>query len=70
MKCDLLIAVGMRFDDRVTGDPNTYASQAKIIHLDIDPAEINKNINVDVPVIGDCKESLKLIIKKIQNKIT
>ena len=67
-ECDLLIAVGMRFDDRVTGDPNTYASQAKIIHLDIDPAEINKNINVDVPVIGDCKESLKLITKKIQNK--
>ena len=48
----------------------TYASQAKIIHLDIDPAEINKNINVDVPVIGDCKESLKLITKKIQNKTT
>ena len=67
-ECDLLIAVGMKFDDRVTGDPNTYASQAKIIHLDIDPAEINKNINVDVPVIGDCKESLKLITKKIQNK--
>jgi len=68
-ECDLLIAVGMRFDDRVTGDPKTYASQAKIIHLDIDPAEINKNINVDVPVIGDCKESLKLITKKIQKKI-
>ena len=67
-ECDLLIAIGMRFDDRVTGDPNTYASQAKIIHLDIDPAEINKNINADVPVIGDCKESLKLITKKIQNK--
>ena len=67
-ECDLLIAVGMRFDDRVTGDPNTYASQAKIIHLDIDPAEINKNIIVDVPVIGDCKESLKLITKKIINK--
>ena len=68
-ECDLLIAVGMRFDDRVTGDPKTYASQAKIIHLDIDPAEINKNINVDVPVIGDCKESLNLITKKIQKKI-
>ena len=67
-ECDLLIAVGMRFDDRVTGDPNTYASQAKIIHLDIDPAEINKNIIVDVPVIGNCKESLKLITKKIINK--
>ena len=67
-KCDLLIAIGMRFDDRVTGDPKTYASQAKIIHLDIDPAEINKNIITDVPVIGDCKESLKLITKKIEMK--
>ena len=67
-KCDLLIAVGMRFDDRVTGDPKTYASQAKIIHLDIDPAEINKNIIVDVPVIGDCKDSLKLITSKIEKK--
>ena len=67
-KCDLLIAIGMRFDDRVTGDPKTYASQAKIIHLDIDPAEINKNIITDVPVIGDCKESLKLITKKIEKK--
>ena len=67
-KCDLLIAVGMRFDDRVTGDPKTYASQAKIIHLDIDPAEINKNINADVPVIGDCKETLRLLTDKIQNK--
>ena len=67
-KCDLLIAVGMRFDDRVTGDPKTYASQAKIIHLDIDPAEINNNINEDVPVIGDCKETLRLLTDKIQNK--
>ena len=67
-KCDLLIAVGMRFDDRVTGDPKTYASQAKIIHLDIDPAEINKNINADVPVIGNCKETLRLLTDKIQNK--
>ena len=67
-ECDLLIAIGMRFDDRVTGDPKTYAKQAKIIHLDIDPAEINKNIKVEVPIIGDCKESLKLITKKIQKK--
>ena len=68
-KCDLLIAVGMRFDDRVTGDPKTYASQAKIIHLDIDPAEINKNIIADVPVIGDCKDSLKQITNKIEEMI-
>ena len=67
-KCDLLIAIGMRFDDRVTGDPKTYASQAKIIHLDIDPAEINKNIIADVPVIGDCKDSLKLITNKTEKK--
>ena len=67
-ECDLLIAIGMRFDDRVTGDPKTYAKQAKIIHLDIDPAEINKNIKVEVPIIGDCKESLKLITKKIEKK--
>ena len=67
-ECDLLIAIGMRFDDRVTGDPKTYAKQAKIIHLDIDPAEINKNIKVEVPIIGDCKESIKLITEKIQKK--
>ncbi len=67
-KCDLLIAIGMRFDDRVTGDPKTYANQAKIIHLDIDPAEINKNIKVEVPIIGDCKESLKLITEKIEKR--
>ena len=57
-KCDLLIAVGMRFDDRVTGDPSSYASQAKVIHLEIDPAEVDKNIKVDVPVIGNCKDCL------------
>ena len=67
-ECDLLVAIGMRFDDRVTGDPKTYANQAKIIHLDIDPAEINKNIKVEVPIIGDCKESLKLIIEKIEKR--
>ena len=67
-ECDLLVAIGMRFDDRVTGDPKTYANQAKIIHLDIDPAEINKNIKVEVPIIGDCKESSKLITEKIQKK--
>ena len=55
-ECDLLIAVGMRFDDRVTGNLETYAKQAKIIHFEIDPAEINKNVMVDVPVLGDCKK--------------
>ena len=67
-QCDLLIAIGMRFDDRVTGDTNTYAKQAKIIHLDIDPAEIDKNIKVDVPVLGDCKESLAMLSKNIKTK--
>ena len=67
-ECDLLVAIGMRFDDRVTGDPKTYANQANIIHLDIDPAEINKNIKVEVPIIGDCKESLKLITEKIERR--
>ena len=67
-ECDLLVAIGMRFDDRVTGDPKTYANQAKIIHLDIVPAEINKNIKVEVPIIGDCKESLKLITEKIEKR--
>ncbi|MCR5078057.1 MAG: biosynthetic-type acetolactate synthase large subunit [Prevotella sp.] len=57
-ECDVLIAIGMRFSDRVTGNLRTYAKQAKVIHLDIDPAEIDKNVPTDVAVIGDCKESL------------
>ena len=60
-KCDVLIAVGMRFDDRVTGNVQTYARQAKIIHFDIDPAEIDKNIRTDVAVLGDCKQTLPLV---------
>ena len=65
-ECDVLIAVGMRFDDRVTGNVNTYARQAKIIHMDIDPAEINKNIKIDVPVLGDCKETLAELTKLVR----
>ena len=57
-KCDVLIAVGMRFDDRVTGNLATYAKQAKVIHFDIDPAEVNKNVHADIAVLGDCKETL------------
>ncbi len=57
-QCDLLIAVGMRFDDRVTGNLKTYAKQAKIIHFDIDPSEIDKNVKVDLAVLGDCKQTL------------
>ena len=67
-QCDLLIAIGMRFDDRVTGDTKSYAKQAKIIHLEIDPAEIDKNIKVDVPVIGNCKDSLRMLSKNIKTK--
>ncbi len=60
-KCDVLIAVGMRFDDRVTGNLATYAKQAKVIHFDIDPAEIDKNVKTDVAVLGDCKETLAAV---------
>ncbi len=62
-KCDVLVAVGMRFDDRVTGRLDTYAKQAKIIHFDIDPAEINKNVKVDLAVLGDCKETLAAVTR-------
>ena len=60
-ECDLLIAVGMRFDDRITGKLSTYAKQARKIHFDIDPSEINKNVSVDVAVLGDCKETLPAV---------
>lgn len=60
-ECDVLIAIGMRFDDRVTGRLDKYAKQAKVIHLDIDPAEIDKNVKTTVPVWGDCKETLPLL---------
>ena len=62
-QCDVLIAIGMRFSDRVTGRLDTYAKQAKIIHLDIDPAEIDKNVRTDVAVVGDCKMSLPAITR-------
>ncbi len=60
-QCDVLIAIGMRFDDRVTGNLNSYAKQAKIIHLEIDPAEVNKNVEVDVAVLGDVKKTIPLL---------
>ena len=66
-QCDLLIAVGMRFSDRVTGNVATYAKQAKIIHIDIDHAEINKNVAVDVPIVGDCKEVLPMLTDLVNN---
>ena len=61
-ECDVLIAIGMRFDDRVTGDLNTYAKQAKIIHFEIDPAEVDKNVKTDIAVLGDVKETLAAIM--------
>ncbi len=64
-ECDVLVAVGMRFDDRVTGRLDKYARQAAIIHLDIDPAEIDKNVKTTVPVWGNCKETLPLLTKGI-----
>lgn len=64
-ECDVLIAIGMRFDDRVTGRLDKYAKQAKIIHLDIDPSEIDKNVKADVGVWGDCKETLPLLTSLI-----
>ncbi len=67
-ECDVLIAVGMRFDDRVTGRLDKYARQAKVIHLDIDPAEIDKNVKATVPVWGDCKETLPLLTQLIEEK--
>ena len=67
-ECDVLIAVGMRFDDRVTGKLETYAKQAKIIHLDIDPSEIGKNVAVDVAVLGNCKRTLALLTELIQQQ--
>jgi acetolactate synthase-1/2/3 large subunit len=67
-ECDVLIAVGMRFDDRVTGRLDRYAKQAKVIHLDIDPSEIDKNVKADVPVWGDCKESLPLITALLEKR--
>ncbi|WP_462356004.1 biosynthetic-type acetolactate synthase large subunit [Phocaeicola coprophilus] len=65
-ECDVLIAVGMRFDDRVTGKLETYARQAKVIHLDVDSSEISKNVAVDVPILGNCKRTLALLTELIQ----
>ncbi|WP_442588664.1 biosynthetic-type acetolactate synthase large subunit [Pedobacter sp. AW31-3R] len=67
-QCDVLIAIGMRFDDRVTGRLDKYAKQAKVVHLDIDPAEIDKNVKADVPVWGDCKATLPLLTSLIEEK--
>ena len=67
-ECDVLIAVGMRFDDRVTGDLKTYAKQAKVIHLDIDNSEIGKNVSVDVKVLGNAKHTLPRITELLETR--
>jgi acetolactate synthase-1/2/3 large subunit len=67
-ECDVLIAIGMRFDDRVTGNVSKYAKQAKVIHFEIDPSEINKIIHADIPVMGDAKESLEMLLPLIESK--
>ena len=68
-ECDVLIAIGMRFSDRVTGRLDRYAKQAKVIHLDIDPSEIDKNVKTDVAVVGDCKVSLPAITKYLNKGV-
>jgi acetolactate synthase-1/2/3 large subunit len=67
-EADVIIAIGMRFDDRVTGRLDKYAKQAKIVHLDIDPAEIDKNVKAEVGVWGDCKETLPLLTNLVEEK--
>ncbi len=67
-ECDVLIAIGMRFDDRVTGNLSKYAKQAKVIHIEIDPSEINKNVKVTVPILADAKEALTLLLPLVEQK--
>jgi acetolactate synthase-1/2/3 large subunit len=67
-ECDLLVSIGARFDDRVTGKLKTFAPHAKIIHIDIDPASISKNIHVDIPVVGDAKDILLMLTKEVKAK--
>jgi len=67
-ECDVLIAIGMRFDDRVTGRLDAYATQAEVVHLEIDPAEIDKNVHADYPVLGDCKQSLAALTELVAPK--
>jgi acetolactate synthase-1/2/3 large subunit len=64
-EADLIIAIGMRFDDRVTGDLKRYATKAQVIHLEIDPAEINKNVHADVPLLGSVKDSLPMLTEMV-----
>ena len=63
-KCDLLINIGARFDDRLTGNLDVFAPNAKVVHIDIDPAEIGKNVPTDIPIVADAKEALKELLKQ------
>lgn len=65
-ECDVLLAIGMRFDDRVTGNLDTYAKQAKVIHFEIDPAELNKNVKADIAVLGNARETLELLLPLVK----
>lgn len=67
-ECDLLIAVGARFDDRVTGKLAAFAKKAKVIHIDIDPAEMNKTVSIDVGIVGDCKEVLRRLVERVEER--
>ncbi|MCJ7773063.1 MAG: biosynthetic-type acetolactate synthase large subunit [Desulfobacterales bacterium] len=67
-ECDLMISIGVRFDDRVTGKTDAFASQAKIVHIDIDPTSIRKNVPVTVPIVGDCKITLKQLNNMLKNE--
>jgi len=67
-QCDLLIAIGARFDDRVTGKIAAFAPKAKVIHIDIDPSSISKNVNADIPVVGDAKEILRELVKEVEHQ--
>ena len=66
-QADLLISIGMRFDDRVTGKLSTYGENAQIIHMDIDPAEIDKNVKADVPVLGNVKDTLPFLTEQVKS---
>ncbi|MEP6038594.1 MAG: thiamine pyrophosphate-dependent enzyme, partial [Nonlabens ulvanivorans] len=67
-ECDVLIAIGMRFDDRVTGDLSRYAKQAKVIHFEIDPSEVNKNVKADIAVLGDARNTLELLLPYLEKR--
>ena len=67
-ECDCLIAVGARFDDRVTGNLASFAPHAKIIHIDVDPSSISKNVDVDIPVVGDARLSLEAMLEFIEHR--